>query len=166
MKFEWDPKKAQANISKHGVSFEEAVTVFEDWHSITVTDPEHSIGEERFYLLGDRNAVTYWWSVIRTAVTTFESSAPGMRMHGKRSSMRKSDKTSKTEAVPDIDFSGGVRGKYAARYAAGTNVVVLSPDVAEVFPDSMAVNEALRTLVRLSGKSVRMAPARKKRTSA
>jgi hypothetical protein len=87
-------------------------------------------------------------------------------MHDKRSYMRKSEKTSKNEDVPDIDFSGGVRGKYAARYAAGTNVVVLSPDVAEVFPDSMAVNEALRTLVRLSGKSVRIAPARKKRTSA
>jgi hypothetical protein len=85
-----------------------------------------------------------------------------MRMRGKKSYMRKSEKTSKNEDVPDIDFSGGVRGKYAARWAAGTNVVVLSPDVAEVFPDSMAVNEALRR----SGKSVRITPARKKRTSA
>jgi len=101
VKFEWDPKKAQTNLDKHGVSY-----------------------------------------------------------------MRKNEKTSKNEDVPDINFSGGVRGKYAARYAAGTNVVVLSPDVAEVFPDSMAVNEALRTLVRLSGKSVRIPPVRKKRTSA
>jgi hypothetical protein len=69
--------------------------------------------------------------------------------------MKKAGKTRKTPAVPEIDFSGGVRGKYAARYAEGTNVVVLSPDVAEVFPDSAAVNEALRTLVRISGKSVR-----------
>ncbi len=53
------------------------------------------------------------------------------------------------------DFSGGVRGKYAARYAEGGNVVVLAPDVAEVFPDSVAVNEALRTLVRISGKTLR-----------
>jgi uncharacterized protein len=52
VKFEWDPKKAQGNLDKHGVSFEEAVTAFEDWHSITVPDPEHSIGEARFYLLG------------------------------------------------------------------------------------------------------------------
>ena len=65
--------------------------------------------------------------------------------------------------LPDIDFSGGVRGKYAARYAAGTNVVVLSPDVAEVFPDSAAVNEALRTLVRLSGKTVSISGDRAKR---
>ena len=48
------------------------------------------------------------------------------------------------------DFSGGVRGKYAARCAEGSNVVVLAPDVAEVFRDSIAVNEALRTLVRMS----------------
>ena len=47
------------------------------------------------------------------------------------------------------DFSGGVRGKYAARYAQGTNVVVLAPDVAEMFHDSIAVNEALRTFVRM-----------------
>ena len=50
---------------------------------------------------------------------------------------------------PEYDFSGGVRGKHAARYAAGTNVVVLDPDVAAVFPNSVAVNEALRALVPL-----------------
>ena len=61
------------------------------------------------------------------------------------------------------DFSGGVRGKYAARYAKGTNVVVLAPDVAEVFPDSIAVNEALRTLVRMSEKARRAKPASRKR---
>lgn len=44
------------------------------------------------------------------------------------------------------DFSGGVRGKYAARYAEGVNVVRLDPDVAAVFPDDAAVNEALRAL--------------------
>ena len=61
------------------------------------------------------------------------------------------------------DFSGGVRGKYAARYAEGTKVVVLAPDVAEVFRDSIAVNEALRTLVRMSSKTLRATPAPKKR---
>jgi hypothetical protein len=61
------------------------------------------------------------------------------------------------------DFSGGVRGKYAARYAEGTNVVVLAPDVAEVFPDSFAVNEALRTLVRTPAKTARVKAATKKR---
>jgi len=61
------------------------------------------------------------------------------------------------------DFSGGVRGKYAAHYAEGTNVVVLAPDVAAMFPDSVAVNEALRTLARISAKTVRVKAAPKKR---
>lgn len=50
------------------------------------------------------------------------------------------------EMLPEYDFSGGIRGKYAERYARATNVVVLDPDVAEVFPDSESVNRALRAL--------------------
>ena len=49
---------------------------------------------------------------------------------------------------PEYDFSNAVRGVTAARYAQGTNVVFLEPDVAQLFPDSRAVNEALRTLAR------------------
>lgn len=47
---------------------------------------------------------------------------------------------------PKYDFSGAVRGKTVARYAEGTNVVVVGRDVLDVFPDSTAVNEALRAL--------------------
>lgn len=54
------------------------------------------------------------------------------------------------DMLDEYDFSQGVRGKYAARYAAGSNVVVLSPDVAEVFPDSESVNEALRSLIKVA----------------
>jgi hypothetical protein len=84
-----------------------------------------------------------------------------------KSSSKKSVKTSRATGVPDIDFSGGARGKYAACYAESSNIVVLSPDVTEVFPNSEAVNEALRTLVRLSGKTVRVpaAPTAKVRRS-
>ena len=46
----------------------------------------------------------------------------------------------------EYDFSRGVRGKYARRYAQGTNVVVLEPDVAKVFPSAEAVNRSLRAL--------------------
>ncbi len=46
----------------------------------------------------------------------------------------------------EYDFSGGVRGKHAARYAEGTNVVLLDPDVAEAFPNPATVNEVLRAL--------------------
>ena len=47
-------------------------------------------------------------------------------------------------------LKGGVRGKYAERYKAGTNLVLLEPDVAEVFPDDKSVNEALRLLIKIA----------------
>ena len=47
------------------------------------------------------------------------------------------------------DFMGGVRGKYAKRYAEGTNVVVLDPDVARMFPNRDAVNETLRAVAQI-----------------
>ena len=55
MKFEWDTRKAAANLLDHGVSFEEAASAFADPQSVTVPDPEHSEGERRFYLLGMSN---------------------------------------------------------------------------------------------------------------
>jgi hypothetical protein len=54
------------------------------------------------------------------------------------------------EMRPEYDFSGGVRGKHYETYRAGTNVVFLDPDVAQVFTDSVAVNQALRELVKLA----------------
>ena len=61
--------------------------------------------------------------------------------------------------LPEYDFSKGFRGKYAKRYAEGSNVVVLSPDMAKVFPTSESVNEALRTLVRVGKKKSRKVSA-------
>jgi hypothetical protein len=61
------------------------------------------------------------------------------------------------EMLDEYDFSKGVRGKYAKRYAEGTNVVVLAPDVAEYFPDSESVNTALRALVGVARRSLRRA---------
>lgn len=52
MKFEWDKKKAQSNLKKHKVSFDEAVEVFDDPLSITILDPLHSEDEERFTDIG------------------------------------------------------------------------------------------------------------------
>jgi hypothetical protein len=55
---------------------------------------------------------------------------------------------SEPEMRDEYDFSEGVRGKYAGRFAEGSNVIVLDPDVAAVFGDGKAVNEALRLLAR------------------
>ena len=54
------------------------------------------------------------------------------------------------EMRPEYDFSDGVRGKYYEAYKQSTNIIVLEPDVAEVFRDSAAVNEALRLLTKIA----------------
>jgi hypothetical protein len=53
----------------------------------------------------------------------------------------------KDEMREEYDFSHGIRGKYVDRLRSGTNVVLLEPDIAEAFPDSESVNEALRELL-------------------
>jgi len=50
--FEWDPAKAESNQSKHGVSFFEACEAFDDDHSSTVRDPDHSVAENRYLIFG------------------------------------------------------------------------------------------------------------------
>ena len=57
MQFEWDPAKAAENLEKHGVSFEEAATIFRDTLSVTGSDPDHSVGEERFVTFGVSTSV-------------------------------------------------------------------------------------------------------------
>jgi uncharacterized protein len=52
MKFQWNPDKASSNIEKHGVSFDEAITVFGDPLAVTIDDPDHSVGEFRFLTTG------------------------------------------------------------------------------------------------------------------
>jgi uncharacterized DUF497 family protein len=52
VEFEWDPVKAEYNVSKHGVDFTEAATVFNDPLSITYTDPDHSLDEDRYIIIG------------------------------------------------------------------------------------------------------------------
>jgi hypothetical protein len=77
------------------------------------------------------------------------------------SNMKKSKKKPRSSGIdedtmrPEYDFSKAVRGVTAARYAEGTNVVLLDPDVAEIFPDTRAVNEALRTMARVTRTTLR-----------
>ena len=64
------------------------------------------------------------------------------------------------ELLREYDLSklkGGVRGKYLARYRAGTNLVLLSPDVAEYFPDEQSANTALRALIHAAKRPLRRA---------
>jgi hypothetical protein len=71
--------------------------------------------------------------------------------------MKKPSKSPKPNRVAEemrveYDFSRGVRGKYAARFAEGTNLVLLAPDVAAEFPTATAVNKALRAVIKARSK--------------
>ena len=63
--FEWDDKKAQSNLKKHGVSFEEGATVFNDPRIATISDPDHSEDEERYVSIG-MSVIMRLLSVIHT----------------------------------------------------------------------------------------------------
>jgi hypothetical protein len=76
--------------------------------------------------------------------------------------MKKLNSNQDDDMRPEYDFSGGVRGKYAAQYTKGTNLVRLDPDVYEVFPDSESVNAALRMVMRAG---TRAATSKVKRAS-
>ena len=61
------------------------------------------------------------------------------------------------DMLEEYDFSKGVHGKYAKSYAEGTNVVIIEPDVAKVFPDHDSVNLALRSLVEIIRRQKKLA---------
>jgi hypothetical protein len=63
-----------------------------------------------------------------------------------------------SDVLDEYDFSKGVRGKHAERYTEGTNVVLLAPDVAAVFPNAESVNEALRVLIKIARNSTGIGP--------
>jgi hypothetical protein len=68
-------------------------------------------------------------------------------MRNAMSTKKVSKKSAPDEMRPEYDLRGGVRGKYFAQYQEGTNLGLLAPDVAKSFPDSEAVNQALRKVL-------------------
>ena len=91
-------------------------------------------------------------AATRTATRTATRAAkPAARPTGTaRKAARKDEMRTTGDMRPEYDFRGGVRGKYAARFAKGTNLVVLDPDVAAVFRDGATVNRALRALLEVT----------------
>lgn len=148
--FEWDPEKAESNLQKHGVSFAEAVTVFFDLLSITVPDPLHSVAENRFVITGISYQQRHLVVVHSDGGDKIRliSARLARRPKGRNMNQDSNDKRD-PEMLEEYDFSGGVRGKYAGRFARGSSVVVLDPDVARVFTDSESVNQALRALAAI-----------------
>jgi hypothetical protein len=93
-------------------------------------------------------------------------SALGRRHGSKDRSMKKKEITAtEDDMLPEYDFRGGVRGKYARDFGRNQNLRILAPDLLEVFPDSESVNEALRTLVRVATASAAVPVKRSARTA-
>lgn len=145
--FEWDANKARTNLSKHGMSFEEASTVFADARSLTIPDPLHSKAEDRFISLGTSHRGKLL-VVVHTEEATISASLARALRAGVNERLIKKRHEKNNEMSAEYDFSSGVRGKHARRYAEGANVVVLEPDVAKVFTNSKAVNALLRRIIR------------------
>jgi uncharacterized protein len=162
LEFEWDPRKAATNIGKHQVSFAEAATAFGDPFARIIADPRHSVEEERFVLLGlsrhhcllavmyaDRGEAV---RIISARKLHLVSGGIMKKTHAKRQVSRSVDRD---EILPEYDFGRSSPNKYASRYAAGSAVVVLEPDVARAFPTSKEANEALRALAGIIRKHQR-----------
>ena len=80
--FEWDAKKAESNAQKHGIAFEEASTVFGDPLALLMPDPDHSIAEQRYVLLGSSNQQ-------RLLVVAFAERPPRTRLISARQATRR-----------------------------------------------------------------------------
>src|SRR5438477_220076 len=92
MRFEWDPAKARRNLRNHRVSFEEATTAFDDELSLTVPDPVHSVGEQRFLLLGESSRgrlVVVALPNPAPILISFESSQPASLTAASATTMKK-----------------------------------------------------------------------------
>src|SRR5258706_9763967 len=80
----------------------------------------------------------------------------------KKKSMKKSETVPADDMLPEYDFRGGVRGKYARDFGRNRNLRILAPDLLATFPDSESVNEALRTLVRVVSASSAAVPVKRR----
>lgn len=89
--FEWDPKKAEINLRKHGVSFDEATTVFADPLSILQPDPSHSVDEQRYLVLGTS-------ARRRLLVVAFAERPPRTRLISARRATRNERRTYEEES--------------------------------------------------------------------
>jgi uncharacterized protein len=178
VEFEWDNEKAVTNLRKHGVSFEEGTTVFNDPMIATIFDPDHSEDEERYISIGTSVqghllVVVHAEREGRIRLISCRKATQMLKEKPMKTTKKKQDNDMRAE----YDFSEAERGKFyrpldkgykvrvhqsdgtviVNHYTLAEGTVLLAPDVREYFSDSQSVNEALRSLIQLKEK----VPARK-----
>ncbi|HEX3683830.1 MAG TPA: BrnT family toxin [Bryobacteraceae bacterium] len=142
--------KAAADLTKHGVSFEEAASVFLDPLAVTFADPDHSEAERREITIAMLWTSAWYSCVTANASIEFGLVTPVWRHHRNEEDFVKKDSKAASDQMRDeygpSDLRGGVRGKYYRRATAETNLVLIDADLVELFPNSNSVNRALRLL--------------------
>ena len=152
MLYEWNAAKASANARKHGVSFEEASSVFLDPFAMTFADPDLRRRRSAKSPSDAAFEIAFCSSPIASEETARELSARARRPDESAFSMKKPKAAKATDELrPEYDLSElgrGVRGKYYGQAVSGSNLVLIEPDLCRIFPDSDSVNRALRLLVK------------------
>jgi uncharacterized DUF497 family protein len=150
VEFEWDARKATSNLLKHGVSFGGHDCL---WRSLEamIADLVHSASESRFVSIrrsevGRLLVVAYTEREGRVRIISARQAPPTER----RQYESEKQPCIEDDILPEYDFSQPVRGTHYESYNAGTNVVFLDSDLAEVFKDSDSVNRVLRLLLKLA----------------
>lgn len=115
--------------------------------SLTLPDPDHSVDEQRYILMGETltGRLVVVVHVDREDTVRIISARQATKQNGRHMSISDDGNSQMRE---EYDFTHGVRGKYAERFAEASNVVVLDPDVASEFKSAREVNEALREVLR------------------
>jgi hypothetical protein len=131
-------------------------------------DPSHSVEEQRFLVLGMSTdqlllVVAYAERRQRTRIISARKATRRERHDYEKARSKSKLGPDRDTLLPEYDFSKAARGVTAARYAEGTNVVVLDPELRELFPTSDAVNDALRELAAIARRAT--ASKRKKRSA-
>lgn len=152
-RFEWDDRKADENLRKHGVAFERATVIFDDPLLVSIEDPDHSQEEERYVTIGS----TFFGEVLVVGHTFREERIPIINARRatpaeRRRFMNKgfdqiSDKDKDDDLRPEYDFSGGVRGKFYQGRGRIVTRISLDEDVAAHYRTTEEVNAALRQLI-------------------
>src|SRR5437762_6747458 len=149
LNFEWDANKAKSNLGKHGTEFRRSFYGFR--RSTFVDRPKPcSFGSGRPFC-HYRHFAPWEIACCRPYGTRRQISASSARDSRADENDRLMNKARErnNEMLREYDFSQGIHGKYARRYAKGSKVVVLEPDVAKVFPNAQVVNSSLRSLAEI-----------------
>src|SRR5262245_4686422 len=150
LEFEWDAKKAARNKTKHGITFEEAASVFRDGMAMIMDDPDHSEDEQREIILGESEENRLLVVSFTERHREFELSALARPRSRSGRNMRKNQTVrEKDDLRPEynLDRRKAKPNRFGERLKQNCRMVVLDPDVAEVFTTPKKVNDVLRALI-------------------